>query len=123
MLDTQSENRRERAATPTVSALGGKGERRASIIGNKPGFALGCLAMAVSTEWLYGSRSVYAALQAGHRPLHTLYVARRTPDITALAQKRALRVEVVGADRLEQLSKQSKHQGLVLKVQPRGRVK
>ncbi len=73
-----------------------------------------CASMAI--EWLYGSRSVFAALQAAQRPLHTLYVARRSPEVLALAQARSVHVEMVDAFRLEQLSRQPKHQGLVLKV-------
>jgi hypothetical protein len=72
------------------------------------------------SEWLYGVRSVTAALQAARRPLHTLYLSQshthhRNEHMKLLLKRVGVRMEMVAADRLEQLSRQSKHQGMVLK--------
>ncbi len=70
------------------------------------------------TEFLFGLRPVQAALQARQRSLLTLYVdggRRATASLVSLAHKAAVPVQRCDGARLEQLSKQAKHQGAVLK--------
>ena len=72
-------------------------------------------------EYLYGRNPVLEALRAGRRSIHRLLVARGTHGLDELiqaAQRRHVPVELLDRHRLDQLSGDRHHQGVLAEAEP-----